>query len=82
VVDLSSLYPDWMKTSITNSLLAYSKENYKDYMLVPPEGQSAPAWFLLYMWMELIFHVPISFWSVSALLNGASLFFSSLSVEC
>jgi hypothetical protein len=59
-----------MKSSVTKSLLAYSEEHYRDYMLVPVDGQARPAWFMLFMWMELVFHVPVSMWSVSALLTG------------
>jgi hypothetical protein len=59
-----------MKTTLTKQLFAYSEEHYKDYMLVPPEGYTQPAWFVLYMWMELFFHVPISLWSVPGLING------------
>lgn len=59
-----------MKTSLTKQLLAHSKEHYRDYMLVPQEGQVQPAWFMLFVWMELFFHVPISLWSVRGLLNG------------
>jgi hypothetical protein len=70
VVDLSSLYPEWMKTSATKALLAHSKEHYRDFLLAPPEGQVAPAWFVLFMWMELFFHVPISLWAVRGLVNG------------
>lgn len=67
-----------MKTPLTKQLLAHSKEHYRDYMLVPPEGQAPPAWFVLFLWMELFFHVPVSVWSVGALWRGtwhALLFF-------
>lgn len=82
VIDLSSLYPEWMQTSVTRSLLAHSKEHYRDFMLIPQEGRVAPPWFLLFMWMELFFHVPISFWSIPALLNGElSLFWLSFALQ-
>lgn len=29
-----------------------------------------PAWFDLYMWMELVYHVPLSFWAVGALVRS------------
>lgn len=29
-----------------------------------------PAWFTMYMWMELLYHVPLSVWAIGALLRS------------
>jgi hypothetical protein len=29
-----------------------------------------PAWFNMYMYMELVYHVPLSFWAIGALIRG------------
>jgi EXPERA (EXPanded EBP superfamily) len=70
VVDLTALYPESMVPDISKRLIAYAQENYKDFMLTPPPGAESPAWFVLFMWMELFFHIPVSFWSVRGLVQG------------
>jgi len=46
------------------SLRTWYIATYRDQFFVTP-----PAWFDLYMYMELIYHVPLSLWAVGALLR-------------
>lgn len=65
-----------MIPAVSKQLLAFSQENYKDFMLVPAAGMERPAWFVFFMWMEVVFHVPVSFWSLRGLWNGKCVSFS------
>ena len=40
-------------------------ETYHDQFFTYP-----PAWFTMYMWMELLYHTPLSVWAIGALLRG------------
>lgn len=42
-------------------------DTYHDQFFVQP-----PAWFSMYAWMELLYHLPLSAWAVGALLRGLS----------
>src|SRR5450432_865299 len=68
VVDLTPLYPASLTPAICNQIRAFQLENYKDLFFVSP-----PDWFVLYSWMELIFHLPVAIWSIRALLVGTSI---------
>jgi hypothetical protein len=65
---MTTIYPAEYIPEISKKLLAFQAANYKDMFFVSP-----PAWFRMYMWMELFFHVPISLWSIGALWRGMSL---------
>jgi hypothetical protein len=41
-------------------------DTYRDQFFINP-----PAWFMMYMWMEALYHVPLSIWAIGALLRGA-----------
>jgi hypothetical protein len=58
---MTTIYPTEYIPEISKKLLAFQAANYKDMFFVSP-----PAWFRMYMWMELFFHVPISLWSSGA----------------
>lgn len=64
-VDLTPLYPLHLKPEFMTTLRTWYIQTYRDQFFVSP-----PAWFDLYMYMELIYHVPLSFWAVGALLRG------------
>lgn len=38
---------------------------YNDQFFVKP-----PAWFTTYLWIELIYHVPVSVWAIGGLIRG------------
>lgn len=40
-------------------------DTYHDQFFTQP-----PAWFSMYAWMELLYHLPLSMWAVPALLRS------------
>ena len=42
------------------------------------ENDPPAAWFRLFIWMELIYHVPLSAWAIFGLWKGAFFFFVDL----
>ncbi|RMZ00061.1 hypothetical protein D0860_08124 [Hortaea werneckii] len=48
-----------------NDIRTFYIETYHDRFFSRP-----PAWFTMYLWLELVYHVPLSFWAVGALLRG------------
>ena len=40
-------------------------DTYHDKFFISP-----PAWFTMYLWMEALYHVPLSIWAIGALLRG------------
>lgn len=47
------------------SLREWYITTYRDQFFI-----NTPAWFTMYMWMELLYHVPLSVWAVGALIRG------------
>lgn len=41
---------------------------YRDQFFIEP-----PAWFTMYLWMELLYHVPLCVWAIPALLRDDAL---------
>lgn len=37
-----------------------------------------PAWFNMYMYMELVYHVPLSLWAIGALIRGGFSWYHSV----
>ncbi|KAG8631432.1 hypothetical protein KVT40_000572 [Elsinoe batatas] len=64
-VDLVSLYPDWLKQKYMLDLRKWQVATYKDQFFVSP-----PAWFTLYTYLELLYHVPFCLWAIPALKNN------------
>ena len=64
-MDLQSLYP----ASLTPSFLTAIKDshiaNYNDLFFVSP-----PIYFNLFVWLECLIHLPVSFWAIRGLLKG------------
>lgn len=48
-----------------NDIRTFYIETYHDRFFSHP-----PAWFTMYLWLELVYHVPLSFWAVGALLRS------------
>ncbi|KAM0718538.1 hypothetical protein Q7P37_005608 [Cladosporium fusiforme] len=63
-VDLAPLYPESLKPAFITSLREFYIATYADRFFTQP-----PAWFNMYMNMELIYHVPLSIWAIGALLR-------------
>lgn len=40
-------------------------ETYQDQFFIAP-----PSWFGLYLWFEVLYHVPLSLWAVGGLWRG------------
>ncbi|KAH0831673.1 hypothetical protein FOPE_02890 [Fonsecaea pedrosoi] len=64
LVDLASILPSFLVSPLSHTLLAYQLERFQDQFFVSP-----PAWFTAYMWIEAVYHVPISLWMVWGLFN-------------
>jgi hypothetical protein len=65
VIDLSSILPSFLVTPLSRSLVSYHLERFQDQFFTSP-----PAWFTVYMWLELVYHVPVSLWLGWGLWNG------------
>ncbi|KAK7539818.1 transmembrane protein 6/97 [Phyllosticta citribraziliensis] len=62
VGDLAPLYPDSIRPQFMNDLRHWYIETYQDRLFTSP-----PVWFSVYMYMEALYHVPVSFWAIRAL---------------
>jgi hypothetical protein len=65
-VDLGSLYPSTLKPAFITSIREFYITTYADRFFSSP-----PAWFNMYVWVELIYHLPLSIWAIGALIRGA-----------
>lgn len=54
-----------MKPQFVTDLRKWYITTYNDRFFTHP-----PAWFMMYMYMELIYHVPLSIWAIGALLRS------------
>ncbi|KAI1638647.1 transmembrane protein 6/97 [Biscogniauxia mediterranea] len=74
-VDLVPLYPAslWAGPSaplgVLSDLRSYYFRTYNDRFFAPPSSASPPppSFFVLFSWLELLFHLPVSAWAVRAL---------------
>ena len=64
-VDLGSLYPESLKPAFITAIREFYITTYADRFFSSP-----PAWFNMYVWVELIYHLPLSFWAIGALVRG------------
>ncbi|KAF2805537.1 uncharacterized protein BDZ99DRAFT_574457 [Mytilinidion resinicola] len=62
VVDLTPFYPDSIKPAFMTSLRSYYVTTYRDQFFIAP-----PAWFTTYLYMELLYHVPLTLYAIRAL---------------
>ena len=62
---MAPLYPTSLKPDFITTLREWYITTYADRFFSQP-----PAWFNMYMYMELIYHVPLSFWAIGALVRG------------
>ncbi|GAB7326675.1 hypothetical protein MBLNU13_g10634t1 [Cladosporium sp. NU13] len=63
-VDLAPLYPTSLKPEFITTLREWYITTYADRFFTQP-----PAWFNMYMYMELVYHVPLSVWAIGALIR-------------
>jgi len=64
-VDLAPLYPNSLKPQFIHDIRKFYIDTYHDKFFTSP-----PAWFTMYMWMELLYHTPLSVWAIGALLRS------------
>ncbi|CAL5874197.1 uncharacterized protein PFLUO_LOCUS8485 [Penicillium psychrofluorescens] len=55
-----------MRTGISLQLREFYISSYRDKFFEEP----APTWFTVFIWMELLYHVPLSLWSIRGLLRN------------
>ncbi|KXT07548.1 hypothetical protein AC578_10117 [Pseudocercospora eumusae] len=65
-VDIYPLYPPSLIPTFMTDLRRWYIHTYNDQFFVKP-----PAWFTLYIWLELIYHIPLSLYAVQALWSNA-----------
>lgn len=63
------MYPESIKPEALVTLRSWYAGAYADKNFTEPT-----AWFTAYMWMEALYHVPLSIWAVGALIRGKSSF--------
>ncbi|KEF59667.1 uncharacterized protein A1O9_04513 [Exophiala aquamarina CBS 119918] len=59
VIDLATLYPPALTPAVSTSLRTYYITSFGDRFFTAP-----PAWFRAYMYLEALYHLPVSLWFV------------------
>jgi len=62
VVDLTPFYPASITPSFMTYLRSYYVTTYRDQFFISP-----PAWFTAYLYMELLYHIPLTLYAIRAL---------------
>lgn len=65
-VDLVPLYHQSLTPTFVSALRDYYIATYSDRFFSP----QAPAWFRVYIWMEALYHIPLSIWALKGLWQG------------
>ncbi|KAJ6094578.1 hypothetical protein N7467_002091 [Penicillium canescens] len=65
LIDTVPLQPTFLQTNLSHTLRQFYIDTYHDKFFEDP----APTWFTVFIWMELIYHVPASIWAVRGLLR-------------
>ncbi|KAI4245958.1 MAG: hypothetical protein L6R40_002174 [Gallowayella cf. fulva] len=68
LIDLPALYPPFLTHPALTDLRTYYHTTYKDQFFSPAGPPTA--WFAVFLWMEALYHVPLSVWAVRALYNA------------
>lgn len=66
-MDLVPFYPEALTPQFMLNIRMFYVETYHDKFFTHP-----PAWFNMYLWMELLYHTPLSVWAVGALMRSKS----------
>lgn len=64
-VDLAGYYPASIRPAFTLTIRDYYVNTYRDRFFISP-----PLWFKGFLFLELVYHVPLSLWAIPALLRG------------
>lgn len=67
VIDTVSLFPPSLRTNLSIKLRQFYVDSFRDKFFEDPQ----PVWFTVFIWMELLYHAPLSVWAVLGLWRGA-----------
>jgi len=62
IVDLQALYPPSLVPAFMNGIRTWYIATYKDLFFTAPT-----AFFKLFMWLEAVYHVPVTLWALGGL---------------
>ncbi|KAL8653180.1 MAG: hypothetical protein Q9210_002253 [Variospora velana] len=68
MIDLPALYPSSLTPTSLTSLRTYYHTTYRDEFFSP--NGPPTAWFGAFLWMEALYHLPLSYWAVPNLYRG------------
>ncbi|RAL58953.1 hypothetical protein DID88_009244 [Monilinia fructigena] len=66
LMDLQALYPPSLTPTFLTSIKNFYITTYNDQFFISP-----PIYFQLFIWLELLVHVPVSFWAIGGLLRDS-----------
>lgn len=72
MIDLPALYHPSLTPASLTSLRTYYHTTYRDEFFAP-EGPPT-AWFGVFLWMEALYHLPLSCWAIPNLYRGTDPF--------
>ncbi|MBZ6373478.1 MAG: DUF2781 domain-containing protein [Kocuria palustris] len=67
-MDTVPLLPSFLQTNLSHQLREFYITTYRDKFFEDP-----PTWFTVFIWMELLYHLPVSIWAARGLLKGTLL---------
>lgn len=65
MVDVVPFYPEAVRPDILVDIRQFYVETFRDKFF-----ESPPDWFMFFLAMEVIYHLPLSIWAVGALIRG------------
>lgn len=65
VIDTVPLLPTFLQANLSHTLREFYITTYRDKFFEDP-----PTWFTVFIWMELLYHLPLSIWATRGLLKG------------
>ncbi|KAI9930230.1 hypothetical protein ASPWEDRAFT_35527 [Aspergillus wentii DTO 134E9] len=65
LVDTVPLLPSFLQTELSTHIRGFYIDTFHDKFFENP----APVWFQTFIWMELLYHSPLSLWALGALLR-------------
>ncbi|CAI7642871.1 unnamed protein product [Penicillium glandicola] len=64
LIDTVPLQPTILQTNLSHQLRQFYITTYRDKFFEDP-----PTWFTVFIWMELLYHLPLSIWAARGLLK-------------
>ncbi|CAI7674479.1 unnamed protein product [Penicillium palitans] len=64
LIDTVPLLPTFLQTTLSHNLREFYITTYRDKFFEDP-----PTWFTVFIWMELLYHLPLSIWAARGLLK-------------